>query len=124
MKVTSDNKQFLFNRVKKIILCFEDGCEVVLDQVKEWDFDLYRCNCSDIDFTNMLVSKEIINRFCTNKERIKFVHIEGEGYELSSHLEDTVIVDMQCDMYIRKLRLNGDIESATEMRVQLEGKVE
>lgn len=120
MKVTSDNKQFLFYKIKKIILCFEDGCEVVLDQVKEWDFDLDRCDCSYIDFINMLVSKEIIDRFCTNKEHIKFVHIEGEGYEV----EDTVMVNMQCYMRIRKLRLNGDIESATEMHVQLEGKVE
>ena len=123
MKITSDNKQFIFDRIHKIILCFEDGCEVTLDQVTEWDFDLDRCDYSYIDLTNIFVDKELVNRFCTNKERINFIHIEGQGYEFYSASNDVIMIDIQCNMRIRKVRLNGNVEGCSKMYVQLEGTV-
>lgn len=124
MKVTNNYKQFVCDRICKVILCFEDGCEVTLDQVNEWDFDFDRCSCSYIDLTNLLVDKELVERFGTNKEHIKLIHIEGTEYGLCSVIKDNVVaIDVQCNMFIKKLRLNGDLENTIKMKVQLEGTV-
>lgn len=123
MKVTSDNNQFIMTKVNKVILQFYDDYEVVLGQITEWDFDFDKADCSQIELKNAFVDKDICNRFNTEKNRIKFIHIEGRSYNPFDCEEDIVMVDVQCQMNIRNIRIYGDISCCSDMVVELEGVV-
>lgn len=124
MKVTSDNKQFMMTRVNKVILQFSDDYEIILNQIEEWDFDFDKADCSQIELKNLLIDKDICNRFNTEKDRIKFIHIEGCGIDPQlCHKDDIVMFDIQCQMIIRNLRICGETDSCGYMVVELEGVV-
>ena len=123
MKMISDIDKFVCDKVNKIILYFKDGNEVILEQVFEWDFNFERCNASYIDFKTYIINKELFNRFCID-DSICFIRIETTNINIencsSKHIST---LDIQCNMRIRSMRTNGDLDNATEMFVSLEGAV-
>ena len=121
MKLTSNKDQFAFKKINKINIRFTDGYEVVLNCIKEHYFDFDKTDSSYIEVMNTLVDKELFNRFCIDDDII-YLHIDGECIDETN--TDTITLDIPCNMRITKLRMNGDIENATEMSIQLEGKVE
>lgn len=122
MKMTSDIKKFIFNRVYKIILRFQDEREIAMEQIIDWDFDFDQIDESCIDFTNAIVDKEIFDRFSTD-DNIILLHIEGKSVDMLAINDNVVMMDVPCNMHIRKVRINGSFDTAANMNVQLEGMV-
>lgn len=123
MKMSSDMNKFIFDRVYKIILRFQDEYEIILDQISEWNFDFDKNDKARIDFINVIVNKEIFDRFCID-DNIIFLHIEGKGMDMLAEKDNVVMIDVPCNMYIRKVKMNGGFDSVTDMYVHLEGTVE
>ena len=118
----SDIDKFVCNKVNKITLYFKDGSEVVLEQVFEWDFNFERCDSSYIDFKTYIINKELFNRFCVD-DSICFIYIEIANINVEDCSSNISTLDIQCNMRIRSMRTNGDLDNATEMYVSLEGAV-
>lgn len=124
MKVTSDNKQFIIDKINKITLCFKDGYEVELNHVVEYDFDFDMAYDSFIEITNAFIDREIFNRFKKRDGVINFVHIEIDTVSpLFENSDDDAMIDIPCEMYIREIRTYGDRDSIGNMFVRLEGAV-
>ena len=122
MKVTSDNKQFILDRINKVILCFKDGYEITLNQIMNYDFDLDRFETSTIQITNTLTDKEMLHRFGkleNDADIITLVHIEGDIQTKNN----IIMIDIPCNMYIRRLRTEGEFGRIGIMSVELEGWV-
>lgn len=123
MKMTSEINKFIFDRIYKIILCFQDEHEIILEQIFDWDFDFDKMDSSCIDFTNVIIDKELFERFCVD-DNIVSIHIEGKCVDILAANGDIVMIDVPCNMRIRGLRINGSYDTGTNMSVQLEGMVQ
>ena len=126
MKVIVENnvKQFVLDRINKVYIGFDDNVEVSLDQIIDYDIDLDRVDCCSIGFTNAISDVEMINHFKgDNKSKIIYVKIEATGMSISDCRKNDVLYDIPCEMIIRRLRTNGEINNIGNMFVELEGFV-
>ena len=106
-------KRLIEEQVTRFDLHFSDGQRVVLNKLIDYDIDLYKSEKSSIEIT-MCSNFELFNRFCNNTDNV---------VKIQFTIEDKEIVDVMCNMNINNLMLNGSIETASEMRVKLEGMV-
>ena len=100
-------------QVTRFDLHFSDGQCVVLNKLIDYDIDLYRSEESCIEITTCNNS-ELFNRFCNNTDNVIKIQCTIQGKE---------VIDIVCNMHIGNLMLNGSFDSASEMRVKLEGMV-
>ena len=124
MIVTTDNnKQFVLDKIEKVLITFTDGTKVTLNAITDFEVDLDTTNYSEIDITNALFDKELQNHFKSYRpNKINGIFIDGKGINLENYEETKISYTIPCDMYIRRLRLNSDLGSSS-MRVVLEGEV-
>lgn len=104
----------------KIILYFEDDNFIILDKLTEYEFDLYDRDLSSIEITNFFVDTEILSRCCNSTDYIKQINFTVVDIE---DKENQDVITLRCDMYIKNFTINGSVNSATEMRLKLEGMV-
>ena len=124
MNVTSDDKQFIIDKINKIILCFKDGYEVELNSVIEYAFDFDMAYDSFIEITNAFIDKEIFNKFKKRDGLINFIHIKTDAVNpLIGKFDGVAMIDIPCEMYTRELKTYGDTGSVGNMFVRLEGAV-
>ena len=121
MKLTANAEQFIFSNIKKVIIEFIDGYRVTLNSIKEHYIDFRKNEKSRIEIQNIFIDKELFNRFCTDDD-IAYLYIEGTGGDLYGN-EVTGVFDIPCDMRIKGIRINGDVTTATEVYVCLEGRI-
>ncbi len=122
--VTNNNKQFILDRIKNIILLFTDDTKITLSEITDFNLDLDSINCSEIDITNALFNKELQNHFKGyKKNKIKEIWIEGIGFSLDDCKGQQILYDIPCNMYIRRLIINGNIGTSSSMQVVLEGSI-
>jgi hypothetical protein len=100
-------------QITRFDLHFLDGQRVVLDKLMDYDIDLYRSENSYIEFTSYNNS-ELLNRFCNGTDNVTKIQCTVQGKE---------VIDIACSMRIGNLMLNGGFDTASEMRVKLEGMV-
>lgn len=125
MKITTEDnvKNYILSHIKYVYIGFDDNTEVMLPGVKEYDIDLDKVDYSTIELTNAFGNTEIENHF-SKHNRVIYVHIEACAVVLeSSEKMIDVFYDIPCDMKIKRLRINNDIDSCNEMFIQLEGAV-
>lgn len=122
MKLTSDDNQFVFDKINKIVIQFIDGYEVTLKHIKEHYFDFEKKENSRIEVANTFIDKELFNRFCIDDD-ITYLYIEGIGSNLADKNTVTGTFDIPCNMRISGIRLDGNLDTATEMSIRLEGRI-
>lgn len=121
--ITKDNvKQFIFDKIQRVYIGFDDNTKVKLEQISEFDIDLDKFGTSTIEVTNGLHDIEIKNQFSKNNHVVS-VYIEAKGAKLQDCEPIDIFYDIPCDMKIRRLRINGDYESYPDMFIMLEGIV-
>ena len=106
-------KRLIDEQITRFDLHFSDGQRVVLNKLIDYDIDLYKSEKSAIAITTC-PNFELFNRFCNNIDNI---------VKIQFTIEDKEVIDIVCNMNIGNLMLNGSIETASEMRVVLEGMV-
>ena len=106
-------KRLIEEQVTRFDLHFSDGQRIVLNKIIDYDIDLYKAEKSSIEIT-ICPNFELFNRFCNNTDNI---------VKIQFTIEDKHVVDSVCNMYIDNLMLNGSIDTASEMRIKLEGMV-
>ena len=114
----NDINQFLCDGVVEITMYFKDDNKITIGYLLEYDFNFSKINNSYVSFRTALANKELIDKFCED-DYITCLHIESK-YTFDNN---TTTIDVPCDMRIKSLRTNGDMEHLTEMYVQLEGVV-
>lgn len=126
MKITTEDnvKQFILYRINAIYIGFDDNVEVKLDQISDWDFDFDKIELSTIEFTNVSNDVELESHFVGNKlNKIIYIHIDALGLLPERDEECRVFYDIPCNMYIRRLKMNGDMSDCGGMLVELEGSL-
>lgn len=121
MKLTASAEQFIFTNIKKVIMEFTDGYKITIDDIKEYYIDFQKNEKSRIEIQNTIMDRELFNRFCIDDD-IEYLYIEGTCVDLDEN-EITGVFDIPCDMRIKAIRMDGDVESATKVYVCLEGRI-
>lgn len=121
MKLTADAEQFIFCDIKRVVIEFMDGYKVTLNSIKEHYIDFQKDEKSRIEIQSNFMDKELFNRFFTDDD-IAYLYIEVTGGDLDGN-EVTGVFDIPCDMRIKAIRMDGDVESATKIYVCLEGRI-
>lgn len=103
----------LYGQVTRFDLHFSDGQRVVINKLSDYDIDLYKSEKSTIEITT-INNSELFNRFCNNNDNI---------VKIQFTIEEKEVIDSMCNMHIDNLMLNGSIDTASEMRITLEGMV-
>lgn len=104
----------------KFDLYFSDGQHITLNKLIDYDIDLYKRENSCIDITSAFNNSELFSRFCNNTDNVIKIYYTMHS---TQGKDDESTVTMLCDMYISSLMLNGSVDTASEMRVRLEGMV-
>lgn len=120
MVIPNINNMISEGDIIKVILYFEDDTYVTLDKLAKYEFDLYDRDLSSIEFTSFFVDTEILSRFCEKTDNIKQINLTVSDI---SDKENQTVISLRCDMYIKNFMINGCVNSATEMRLKLEGVV-
>ena len=106
-------KRLIDEQVTRFDLHFSDGQRIVLNKLIDYDVDLYKSEKSSIEITTC-PNFELFNRFCNNTDNV---------VKIQFTIEDKEVIDIMCNMYIDNLMLNGSIDTASEMRIKLDGMV-
>ena len=122
MTLKINSEQFTIHKVNKIVIQFIDGYEVTLKHIKEHYFDFEKKENSRIEVANTFIDKELFNRFCIDDD-ITYLYIEGIGSNLADGNTVTGAFDIPCNMRISGVRMDGNLDTATEMSIRLEGRI-
>ncbi len=122
---TENNKQFILDRIKYIHLLFTDNTKITLSEITDFSLDLDSIDYSQIDITNALFDKELQNHFKGYKiNKIKEVSIEEKIVTYDDCEVQQALYKIPCTMYIRRLILEGNINTSSSMRIVLEGDID
>jgi hypothetical protein len=122
MTVISNMEKGFINKIDYIILTLEDDTEIRICEINDYDLDLYGGDYSSISFTTVCTNNKLLSRF--KRESIKHIHIKFD--EINGNDRNSVrplLLDIPCNMKIKRCRVNGDTSTIGNMYVELEGMV-
>ena len=123
MKIMNSNIEVgIIDKIDYIALVFDDDTEERIGEIIDFDLDLDGIDYSSICFTTAFLYNNMLSNF--KRKTIKRVYIRCLQIDMNDiEIREKLLIDMQCNMKIRKCRINGDFNEFSTMYIELEGMV-